>query len=52
MPQQYVFDCPACDTVVDVGREIRAEILDNGCVMCGARASDEDFRRAGTASQE
>jgi hypothetical protein len=43
--QQFVFDCPECDSVVAVGDEIRAEILERGCVLCEASASADDFSR-------
>ncbi|WP_191452711.1 hypothetical protein [Halogeometricum sp. CBA1124] len=45
MAKQFVFDCPECDSVVAVGGEIRAEILEHGCVLCEAPASVGDFCR-------
>ncbi|ADQ69018.1 hypothetical protein Hbor_34980 (plasmid) [Halogeometricum borinquense DSM 11551] len=43
MPQQFIFDCPECDTVVTVGTEIRTEILEHGCVLCETAVSADAF---------
>lgn len=34
MPRKFVFDCPACDVESVVDADIRAEVLEEGCVMC------------------
>ncbi|WP_422653681.1 DUF7560 family zinc ribbon protein [Halogeometricum borinquense] len=43
VPQQFIFDCPECDTVVTVGTEIRAEILEHGCILCETAVSADAF---------
>lgn len=45
MAQQFVFDCPACDVQTTVDEDIRAELLDDGCVLCGEAVETDDFTR-------
>jgi hypothetical protein len=34
MPHEFVFDCPACEVRVIVDADIRAAVLEDGCVVC------------------
>jgi hypothetical protein len=43
MANEFVFDCAACDVETTVDSDIRAELLDDGCVLCGAPVEADDF---------
>jgi hypothetical protein len=42
----FTLDCPECDLVTAVDADIRAEILDAGCVICRAPVSADAFSRS------
>ncbi|WP_372909494.1 hypothetical protein [Salinigranum sp.] len=45
MTSQFVFDCTACDVETTVDSGIRAELLAEGCVLCGGSVEADDFTR-------
>jgi hypothetical protein len=45
MAQQFRFDCAVCDVETTVDGQIRAELLTEGCVLCGASVAADDFTR-------
>jgi hypothetical protein len=52
MANQFVFDCAACDVETAVDSDIRAELLDEGCVLCGATVEADDFTRQKPEGEE
>jgi transcription elongation factor Elf1 len=40
---EFTFDCPECDVETTVDADVRAEILDAGCVLCRTSVSAEAF---------
>ncbi|WP_449271867.1 DUF7560 family zinc ribbon protein [Halostella pelagica] len=49
---RFTFDCPECSAEVDVDDDIRAEILDNGCVLCRAQVGPSAFSRIGSNTMQ
>lgn len=41
--QEYQFTCPECAQEIDVNEEMRRAILSNGCPVCAAETTKEDF---------
>ncbi|WP_202614432.1 DUF7560 family zinc ribbon protein [Halostella litorea] len=50
MSNQFTFDCPECSVDVVVDDPIRAQILVDGCVLCGAPVGTDAFSRADPAT--
>jgi len=41
--REYQYVCPNCGQAIAVNAPMRDALLSNGCVVCGARVSDEAF---------
>lgn len=43
MPRRFRFDCPACEAEVFVDGDIRAEVLEDGCLLCRTAVGTDSF---------
>jgi transcription elongation factor Elf1 len=43
MSRKFVFDCPACGVESVVDADIRAEVVEEGCVMCQEPVDTDAF---------
>ncbi|WP_458209947.1 DUF7560 family zinc ribbon protein [Haladaptatus sp. NG-SE-30] len=41
--ENYTFVCPKCTESITVDTEMRAALIDNGCVICGSTVSSYGF---------
>ncbi|SDN10344.1 hypothetical protein SAMN04487949_3377 [Halogranum gelatinilyticum] len=41
--RQFVFTCPECALETDVDGDIRAELLEDGCLLCDASVTTDAF---------
>lgn len=41
--KEYEFTCSECGQQIEVNEEMKRAILTNGCPVCTASASDEEF---------
>lgn len=48
MPVQFQFTCRDCEACVVVDGHVRDSILDSGCPICNAEATEANFDRCGT----
>ncbi|MFB6183610.1 MAG: zinc ribbon domain-containing protein [Haloarculaceae archaeon] len=43
MKQDLHFRCSRCGATIEVNREMREALLEDGCVVCGAGVLESDF---------
>ncbi len=48
-PRTHTFACPECRRSIEVDGEMRATLLDAGCVVCGAPITEGDIAESQTA---
>jgi len=48
-PRTHTFVCPECRRSIEVDDEMRATLLDAGCVVCGAPIGEGDIADPQTA---
>lgn len=48
-PQTHTFVCPECRRSIEVDGEMRATLLDVGCIVCGAPVTEDDIAGPQTA---
>lgn len=40
---EYTFRCPECDESLEVNAEMKAVLVEKGCVICGATVTADAF---------
>ncbi|KKF39376.1 hypothetical protein FK85_29050 [Halorubrum saccharovorum] len=48
-PRTHTFVCPECRRSIEVDDEMRATLIETGCVVCGAPISEGDIGNTQTA---
>jgi len=42
-PRTHTFVCPECHRSIEVDCDVRATLLDVGCIVCGAPVTESDI---------
>ncbi|WP_164471077.1 hypothetical protein [Halorubrum sp. CSM-61] len=48
-PRTHTFVCPECRRSIEVDDEMRATLIETGCVVCGAPITEGDIGEPQTA---
>ena len=48
-PRTHTFVCPECSRSIEVDDEMRATLLDVGCIVCGTPVTEDDVTDTQTA---
>lgn len=48
----FVFSCPECGESMEVNESMKDALIENGCVICGAPITDDEFRRTDESGEE
>lgn len=47
----YYFVCPECTQRIEVNESMRAALIENGCVVCGAGLTEAAFSSSGDGGE-